>query len=59
MSFTRGDGVAKLKADLERARAGGGKELMKQLKDRVGDSGVSRPGEYPGKDTGELAASFL
>jgi len=59
VAFRRGNGLAKLREDLERGRQKGLLQLKQELESRVDDPGPSSPGEYPGKDTGEFAGSFF
>jgi hypothetical protein len=59
VSFKRGNGIARLKADLEKARRTGLLKLKQELESRVDDPGPSNPGEYPGVDSGDFAASFF
>jgi hypothetical protein len=59
MSFKRGNGIEKLKADLEKGRQQGLLKLKQELESRVDNPGLSGPGEYPGVDSGDFAASFF
>ena len=59
MIFKRGNGIAELMKDLEKAKQAGLQKLKQELESRVDNPGPSDSGEYPGAITGEFAGSFF